>query len=340
MPAPGPTLNAPEPTLNAPELTSPAPVLTSPAPVLTSPAPVLTSPAPVLTSPAPVLTSPAPVLTSPAPVLTSPAPEPTLTAPRLTMPAPGLTLTAPGTHPASLIAPEDDSRKPSITLAVSKDVKGKKPRNFFTICRFCHRSFYKLDKHFLAKKGSCSKNPNGEYWSAKEAKDLHELAKDEVAERLQNKSYFLASQVSSLMEENKTLHSFCKALSAMTGIYFDPLNLPDRTFSFDDSRPVTVPAPTPATPEAPQSAPAREETCECCDYGVKPGDFNKGHDMSFILSERARKRRRDVLMAYTTEEMPKEVSGASSESSEISAGHAKTKNKRRRKGRRTKKTGC
>ncbi|KAK2707014.1 hypothetical protein QYM36_014886 [Artemia franciscana] len=158
--------------------------------------------------------------------------------------------------------------------------------------------------------------------------------------RLQNKSYFLASQVSSLMEENKTLHSFCKALSAMTGIYFDPLNLPDRTFSFDDSRPVTVPAPTPATPEAPQSAPTREETCECCDYGVKPGDFNKGHDMSFILSERARKRRRDVLMAYTTEEMPKEVSGASSESSEISAGQAKTKNKRRRKGRRTKKTGC
>ncbi|KAK2707195.1 hypothetical protein QYM36_015022, partial [Artemia franciscana] len=74
------------------------------------------------------------------------------------------------------------------------DVKGKKPRNFFTICQFCRRSFYKLDKHFLAKKGSCSKNTNGEFWSVKEAKEMHELAKDELAERSQNKSYFLASQ--------------------------------------------------------------------------------------------------------------------------------------------------
>jgi len=35
----------------------------------------------------------------------------------------------------------------------------------------------------------------------------------------------------------------------MTGIYFDPLNLPDRALSFDDTRPVTLPAPGPATPE-------------------------------------------------------------------------------------------
>ncbi|KAK2708038.1 hypothetical protein QYM36_015656 [Artemia franciscana] len=171
MPAPGPILNAPEHTLNAPEHT-------------------LTAPKPTLTAPELTLTDPKPTLTVAGPTLT----------------APGLTLTAPGTHPASLIAPEDDSRNPSMTLAVSKDVKGKKPRNFFTICQFCRRSFYKLDKHLLAKKGSCSKNTNGEFWSVKEAKEMHELAKDELADRSQNKSYFLASQVSSLVEETKTLH--------------------------------------------------------------------------------------------------------------------------------------
>ncbi|KAK2708037.1 hypothetical protein QYM36_015655 [Artemia franciscana] len=171
MPAPGPILNAPEHTLTAPEhdLTAPKPTLTAPELTLTDPKPTLT------------------------------VAEPTLT-------APGQTLTAPGTHLASLIAPEDDSRNPSMTLAISKDVKGKKPRNFFTICPFCRRSFYKLDKHFLAKKGSCSKNTNGEFWSVKEAKEMHELAKDELAERSQNKTYFLASQVSSLVEETKTLH--------------------------------------------------------------------------------------------------------------------------------------
>ncbi|KAK2724542.1 hypothetical protein QYM36_001144 [Artemia franciscana] len=214
MPAPGPNLNAPEPTLNAPEHN-----LTAPEPTLT------------------------------AAKLTLTVPEATLTAPRLTMPNPGLTLTAPETHLASLIAPENDSRNPSMTLAVSKDVIGKKQRNFFTICQFCHRSFYKLDKHFLAKKGTCSKNPNGELWSVKEAKEMHELAKDELVERSQNKLYFMASQVSSLVEETKILHGFCKALSALTGIYFDPLNLPDRALSFDDTRPVTLPAPGPATPE-------------------------------------------------------------------------------------------
>ncbi|KAK2703175.1 hypothetical protein QYM36_018316 [Artemia franciscana] len=207
----------------------------------------MTAPEPTLT--APKLTAPAPEPTLTVPELTLTVPEAILTATRLTMPAPGLTLTAPETHPASLIAPENDSRNPSMTLAVSKDVKGKKPRNFFTICQFCHWSLYKLDKHFLAKKGTCSKNPNGELWSVKEAKEMHELAKDELAERSQNKSYFLASQVSSLVEETKTLHGFCKALSALTGIYFDPLNLPDRALSFDDTRPVTLPAPGPATPE-------------------------------------------------------------------------------------------
>ncbi|XP_065564152.1 uncharacterized protein LOC136029585 [Artemia franciscana] len=203
----------------------------------------------IMTMPAPehTLTAPKPTLTAPELTLTDPKPTLTVAGPTLT--APGLTLTAPGTHPASLIAPEDDSRNPSMTLAVSKDVKGKKPRNFFTICQFCRRSFYKLDKHLLAKKGSCSKNTNGEFWSVKEAKEMHELAKDELADRSQNKSYFLASQVSSLVEETKTLHGFCKALSAMTGIYFDPLNLPDRALSFEDTRPVTVPAPRPANPE-------------------------------------------------------------------------------------------
>ncbi|KAK2701872.1 hypothetical protein QYM36_019470 [Artemia franciscana] len=221
IPAPGPSLNAPKPTLNAPEHN-----LTAPEPTLT----------------APKLTSPAPEPTLTVPELTLTVPEATLTAPRPTRPAPE-------THPASLIAPENDSRNPSMTLAVSKDVKRKRPRNFFTICQFCHRSLYKLDKHFLAKKGTCSKNPNGELWSVKEAKEVHELARDELAERSQNKSYFLASQVSSLVEDTKTLQGFCKALSALTGIYFDPLNLPDRALSFDDTRPVTLPAPGPATPE-------------------------------------------------------------------------------------------
>jgi len=40
--------------------------------------------------------------------------------------------------------------------------------------------------------------------------------------------------------------------------------------------------------------------------------------MSFLLSERARKHQRDVLMAQAMEEMPKEVSRASSGSSELS----------------------
>ncbi|KAK2707518.1 hypothetical protein QYM36_015282, partial [Artemia franciscana] len=203
------------------------------------------APGPILNAPEHTLTAPKPTLTAPNPTLT--ASELTLTVPELPLPVPeailtalGLTKTAPETHPASLIIPENDSRNPSMTLAVAKDVKGKKPRNFFTICRFCHRSFYTLDKHFLAKKGPCSKNPNGEPWSVKEAKEMHELAKDELAERSQNKSYFLASQVSSLVEETKTLHGFCKALSAMTGLYFDPLNTPDRTLSFEDTRPVAA----------------------------------------------------------------------------------------------------
>ncbi|XP_065574300.1 uncharacterized protein LOC136036164 [Artemia franciscana] len=130
------------------------------------------------------------IMTMPAPGPILNAPEHTLTDPKPTLTAPKPTLTAPETHLASLIAPEDDSRNPSMTLAISKDVKGKKPRNFFTICPFCRRSFYKLDKHFLAKKGSCSKNTNGQFWSVKQAKEMHELAKDELAERSQNKTYF------------------------------------------------------------------------------------------------------------------------------------------------------
>ena len=131
LPDPGPTLNAPEPTLNfaGPTLNAPGP---SPAPE------------PTLTTPEPTLT--APELTLTAPVLTSPSPEPTLT--------------APGPHPASLTAPEDDSQILRMTLAVLNDVKVKKAWNFINICQFCHRSFYKLDKHFLEKKGPCSKkNP-------------------------------------------------------------------------------------------------------------------------------------------------------------------------------------
>ncbi|KAK2707202.1 hypothetical protein QYM36_015029 [Artemia franciscana] len=200
MPAPGPILNAPEHTLNAPKHT-------------------LTAPKPTLTAPELTLTDPKPTLTVAGPTLT----------------APGLTLTAPGTHPASLIAPEDDSRNPSMTLAVSKDVKGKKPRNFFTICQFCRRSFYKLDKHLLAKKGSCSKNTNGEFWSVKKQRKCMNWPRMSLQRGLRT--------------SHITLHGFCKALSAMTGIYFDPLNLPDRALSFEDTRPVTVPAPRPANPE-------------------------------------------------------------------------------------------
>ena len=54
------------------------------------------------------------------------------------------------------------------------------------------------------------------------------------------------------------------------------------------------------------------------DYGVRPGHFNEGHDLSFLLSERARKHQRDVLMAYAMEEIPKQVSGVSSRCSEPS----------------------
>ncbi|KAK2715752.1 hypothetical protein QYM36_010355, partial [Artemia franciscana] len=54
------------------------------------------------------------------------------------------------------------------------------------------------------------------------------------------------------------------------------------------------------------------------DYGVRPGQFNEGYDLSFLLPKRARKRKRDVLLACAMEGMPDEVGDASSGSSEPS----------------------
>ncbi|KAK2707020.1 hypothetical protein QYM36_014892 [Artemia franciscana] len=45
------------------------------------------------------------------------------------------------------------------------------------------------------------------------------------------------------------------------------------------------------------------------DYGVRPGQYNEGHEQIFLLPEKARKRKRgvEVLMPLTTEKMQEEV---------------------------------
>ncbi|KAK2711814.1 hypothetical protein QYM36_012818, partial [Artemia franciscana] len=47
------------------------------------------------------------------------------------------------------------------------------------------------------------------------------------------------------------------------------------------------------------------------DYGVRPGDFNEGQEMVFLMSGKARKRRRDAAVAMENKK-PKEVGDASS----------------------------
>ncbi|KAK2702255.1 hypothetical protein QYM36_019117 [Artemia franciscana] len=47
------------------------------------------------------------------------------------------------------------------------------------------------------------------------------------------------------------------------------------------------------------------------DYGVRPGDFNEGQKMVFLMSGKARKRRRDAAVAMENKK-PKEVGDASS----------------------------
>ena len=49
----------------------------------------------------------------------------------------------------------------------------------------------------------------------------------------------------------------------------------------------------------------------CYDYGVRPGDFNEGQEMVFLLSDKAKKRRRDAAVVMENKK-PKEVGDASS----------------------------
>ncbi|XP_065564007.1 uncharacterized protein LOC136029496 isoform X2 [Artemia franciscana] len=277
------------------------------------------------TLPAPRLRLPGLKMTLPTPGQTLPATEPALSTNELTLPGPSLLATKSSRAPPA----NKDS------MAVSRKKK-KKSRAFWKMCPFCHRSFEYLEKHLLAKKGACGKKPNGESWTAAEVKEMHEKAKDELEEKTRDKSYFSASQVKAALIESKTLHKFCRALTEMTGLYFDTMNVRDCSLSIHDIEPATrTVSNRPTIPDAPPSAPAREEPCECCDYCVKPNDFNKRHDMSLILSERARKRRRDVLMANAKEEMPKEISGASSGISELSAAQKKTKKRKKKKKKKT-----
>ncbi|XP_065564003.1 uncharacterized protein LOC136029495 isoform X1 [Artemia franciscana] len=133
------------------------------------------------------------------------------------------------------------------------------------MCPFCHRTFEYLEKHFMAKKGPCSRKPNGELWTVAGAKQLHNQAKDDLEEKERYKSYFYASQVRTAIEDSKTLYKFCDALTKMSGLYFDtsdeldwPISLTTTSQTGLDS--VTTTFHGPAILEAPSSAQEKTST--------------------------------------------------------------------------------
>ncbi|XP_065559552.1 uncharacterized protein LOC136026781 [Artemia franciscana] len=296
LPAPGLSLPGPEITLAAPGPTlsaAPGPTLPAQGPTLPAQGPTLAATGPSLAATEPALSKTE--LTSPAPGHalnaneSSLSPQHTHTATHAnihTQPCMNTTTLAhmhahthcqsqtctatdghipnQSTPQPSLTAPEINLQKSLTIHGEEKHEKKNKCRNFWKMCPFCHRTFESLEKHLMAKKGPCRK-PSGESWTAAEAKQLHNQAKDDLEKKTRYKSYFYASQVRAAIENSKTLHKLCDALTKMSGLYFDtsdeldwPISLTTTSQTGRDS--VTTTFHGPAVLDAPSSAQEKPST--------------------------------------------------------------------------------
>ncbi|KAK2713805.1 hypothetical protein QYM36_009629 [Artemia franciscana] len=197
--------------------------------------------------------------------MTLPTPGPILPAPEMALPAPGPTLSPtlaalglilPSTKPPLSItepmAPQlnQPTPQPSLTVTGNKTQKyvkinptaplakeKKKQRFFWKVCPNCHRSFENLEKHLLLKRGASGKKPNGDSYTKAEAKDIHEKAKDELEERARDKSYFSTSELKAALITSKILRAFSRALTEMTGVYFDNRDVRDCAIQIHEAEP-------------------------------------------------------------------------------------------------------
>ncbi|KAK2703395.1 hypothetical protein QYM36_018125 [Artemia franciscana] len=163
------------------------------------------------------------------------------------IPQPSLTVTGNKTQESVIINP---------TQPLANE-KRKKQRFFWKVCPNCHRSFENLEKHLLSKRGACGKKPNGDLCTKAEAKEIHEKAKDELEERARDKSYFSTSELKAALLKSKTLHAFSRALTEMTGVYFDNRDVRDCAIQINEAEPaVPTVSVRHETPVAPPSDPA------------------------------------------------------------------------------------
>ena len=109
----------------------------------------------------------------------------------------------------------------------------------------------------MSKRGACGKKPNGDLCTKAEAKEIHEKAKDELEERARDKSYFSTSELKAALLKSKTLHAFSRALTEMTGVYFDNRDVRDCAIQINEAEPaVPTVSVRHENPVAPPSDPA------------------------------------------------------------------------------------
>ena len=228
------------------ETTLPAPVLTFPAsepPIIPAPEMTLFTSGPILPAPEMALPAPGPSTKPPSPPLSITGLPPS----HQPIPQPSLTVTGNKTQESVIINP---------TQPLANE-KRKKQRFFWKVCPNCHRSFENLEKHLLSKRGACGKKPNGDLCTKAEAKEIHEKAKDELEERARDKSYFSTSELKAALLKSKTLHAFSRALTEMTGVYFDNRDVRDCAIQINEAEPaVPTVSVRHETPVAPPSDPA------------------------------------------------------------------------------------
>jgi hypothetical protein len=98
---------------------------------------------------------------------------------------------------------------------------------YWKTCQFCHHSFEHLEQHLRAKRSKCSRDPEGQPWSAAQIKGLVNTSKKTMETNQKSKQYYSAIKLKTAIREAGTLHKLSTTLFELTGVFFDTTEVED-----------------------------------------------------------------------------------------------------------------
>jgi hypothetical protein len=98
---------------------------------------------------------------------------------------------------------------------------------YWKTCQFCHHSFEHLEQHLKAKKSKCSRDPEGQPWSAAQIKGLVNTSKKTMETNQKSKQYYSGIRLKMAIREAGTLHKLSIILFEQTGTFYDMTEVED-----------------------------------------------------------------------------------------------------------------